>query len=156
MKINYTSYDMRRSQSIINPRTDHRDVLLLSQPQHGNEHEFRYACVLGIYHANVIYGGVAYGKREYGAYRMEFIWVQWFETLTGPVDDGWATGKLDLLRFRRFDDEGAFGFIDPQHILRDCHIIPCFSTGTYEGNNGVSKFAQDRNDWQGYYANRYA
>jgi hypothetical protein len=44
MLINYTTYDVRQAQDSINPRTDHRDIMLLS---HGNgdssHHEYEYA-----------------------------------------------------------------------------------------------------------------
>jgi hypothetical protein len=48
LRINYTTYDVRRSQDMINPKTDHRDVLLLAADVHGGGHEYRYARVIGI------------------------------------------------------------------------------------------------------------
>ena len=49
MRVNYTSYDMRREQDTINPR-NHADVLLLS-PSH-ESHPYLYARVIHIFHVN--------------------------------------------------------------------------------------------------------
>ncbi|RDB16269.1 hypothetical protein Hypma_003008 [Hypsizygus marmoreus] len=73
-RINYTTYDIRRAQDIINPKTDHRDIMLLENDDHAS-HQYRYARVLGIFHVNVIYAGYIFGKRSYEAHRMEFLFV---------------------------------------------------------------------------------
>jgi hypothetical protein len=61
MKINYTTYDVRRAQDTINPNTDRRDIVLLS-PEDADlpNHQYSYARVLGIYHVNAIYRDPAY------------------------------------------------------------------------------------------------
>ncbi|RDB25667.1 hypothetical protein Hypma_006970 [Hypsizygus marmoreus] len=50
MRINYTTYDVRRTQDTVNPNTEHRDIMLLSQdalpvtPASDSEtHQYRYA-----------------------------------------------------------------------------------------------------------------
>ncbi|KAH7904570.1 hypothetical protein BJ138DRAFT_1018968 [Hygrophoropsis aurantiaca] len=50
MRINYTSYDVRRAQDVINPNISHHNIMMLAPP--GDPHRFCYARVLGIYHAN--------------------------------------------------------------------------------------------------------
>ncbi|RDB23027.1 hypothetical protein Hypma_009855 [Hypsizygus marmoreus] len=158
MKIHYTTYDVRRAQDIVNPKTDHRDIMLLSDDSdnnpHINCHQYRYARVIGIYHVNVIYGGYLFGKRSYEAQRMEFLWVRWFEHVHNvEVEDGWAMGRLDEVQFGRIERTGAFGFLDPQQVLRACHIIPRFSAGRhYTDGIGTSRFTQDGEDWNSYYA----
>jgi hypothetical protein len=59
MRINYTTYDVRRSQDIINTTTSRHDVMVLADPgdHTAASHPFRYARVLGVYHVNVIYVG---------------------------------------------------------------------------------------------------
>jgi hypothetical protein len=60
---NYTTYDVRRAQDVINPNTPHCDIMVLadtdsSEPDGTNsDHAFIYAHVLGIYHVNVVYTG---------------------------------------------------------------------------------------------------
>jgi hypothetical protein len=56
------TYDGRRSQEVINSFSSHNNIIVLNgsqdEDQHSAErHPFRYARVLGIYHANVVYVG---------------------------------------------------------------------------------------------------
>jgi hypothetical protein len=158
MRINYTTYDVRRAQDSINPCTDHKDIMLLANGL--TRHQYQYARILGIYHANVIYSGKGrHGKRDCRARRMEFLWVRWFE-LAGDdrmVQQGWRDGRLDALSFRRVTDKAAFGFVDPGETLRACHLIPKFVLGKSRSGDGAkprSECAQDHRDWGAYYANR--
>lgn len=158
MRINYTTYDVRRSQDSVNPRTEHRDIMLLSNGV--TQHQYRYARVLGIYHANIIYSGQGKnGKRDYRARRMEFLWVRWFEMVGGDrtVQQGWQEGCLDALKFHQITSKEAFGFVDPGNVLRGCHIIPRFFGGKSRCTDDAeprSVCAQDHKDWKCYYANR--
>lgn len=56
--INYTTYDMRRSYDSLNPTT-HPDVMVLSTHQQdiADAHPYRYARILGIYHAYFVLDG---------------------------------------------------------------------------------------------------
>jgi hypothetical protein len=158
MRINYTTYDVRRAQDSINPHTDHKDIMLLAIGPAC--HQYQYARVLGIYHANVIYSGQGrLGKRDCRAQKMEFLWVRWFEMAGDDreVQQGWRDGRLDALTFRRVTDKGAFGFVDPGDILRACHLIPKFVLGKSrigDDSKPRSESAQDHRDWRAYYANR--
>jgi len=122
-------------------------------------HQYQYARVLGIYHANIIYSGEGrHGKRDCRTQRMEFLWVRWFE-ITGndmAAQHGWQQGCLDTLKFHRITDKEAFGFVDPGDILRACHIIPRFFLGKAHGDEAKprSECAQDHKDWRAYCANR--
>ena len=149
-RINYTTYDVRRVQETVNPRTDHRDVMLLTpQP---SAHPFCYARVFGIYHANVIYIGP--GFKDYQSRRIEFLWVRWFDMLDRPA--GWDHTTLDSLKFPPMTDADAFDFIDPADVLRCCHIIPAFADGQVHPDRiALSRNARDGNDWKRYYVNRY-
>ncbi|KJA12927.1 hypothetical protein HYPSUDRAFT_209987 [Hypholoma sublateritium FD-334 SS-4] len=61
----YTTYDVRRSEDIINPRTSHCDIMLLSDfesdkansLESATDHPFIYGRVIGIYHVNIVYVG---------------------------------------------------------------------------------------------------
>jgi hypothetical protein len=152
LRINYTTYDVRRAQDIINPKTDRRDVMLLAPDT--SVHQYRYARVLGIYHVNVIYTGR--GMLDYRARRMEFLYVRWFEPVDAlPVEDGWNIRQLDRLRFPAMDHPDAFGFVNPDHVLRAFHAIPRFLTGPrHPDGKAVSFYARDAKDWNMYYANR--
>jgi hypothetical protein len=155
MRINYTTYDVRRAQDTINPKTDHCDVMLLSGQGPGSHtHQYIYARVLGIFHVNVIYAGP--GMRDYKARRMEFLWVRWFELVDNiSVQQSWANRHLDRLQFPPMSDDEAFGFIDPSHVLRACHVIPRFAIGLrHVDGRGISECAQNTKDWFQYYIAR--
>lgn len=156
LTINYTTYDVRRAQDSINPRTEHRNIMLLANVTH---HQYRYARVLGIYHANVIYSGRGRGgKVDHHSRRMEFLWVRWFENINNDsVQQGWQKGRLDALRFHRITSKEAFGFVDPGDVLRGCHLVPRFLLGksrNEEGSKARSVCAQEHRDWKSYYVNR--
>lgn len=155
MRINYTTYDVRRAQDTVNPNTDHRDVILLSSQYASTpDHQYTYARVLGIYHVNVIYTGP--GMLDYRARRMEFLWVRWYDNIDNqPVQNGWAKMRLDRLEFPPMNDEESFGFVDPAHVLRGCHLIPAFAAHMRNADSvGISECARDSQDWRRYYVNR--
>ena len=153
-RFNYTTYDVRRAQDVINPGTAHRDIMLLANTE-GNEdttHPFLYAHVLGIYHVNVIYTGG--GSVDYIARKVEFLWVRWFE-YDSERSVVWADLNLDPIRFLPMADERAFGFVDPKAVLRGCHVLPAFARGKAQIDGvGLSRLAQDAQDWSRYRVNR--
>jgi len=156
-RFNYTTYDARRAQDVINPGTCHRDVMLLANntdPDASSDHHFLYARVLGIYHANVVYTGA--DMLDYNPRKIYFLWVRWIEH-NGSRSSGWESRKLDSVSFPPMATEGAFGFVDPKDVLRGCHIIPAFAKGKARLDNiSLSRHVKDAEDWYCYYVNRYA
>lgn len=153
LRINYTTYDIRRAQDVINPNTEHNNVMLLATDGQGaSGHPFCYARVLGIYHANTIYIGS--GSRDYQARRLDFLWVRWYVVVNAP--SGWRHQALDTLQFTPMAGEDGFGFIDPADVLRGCHLIPVFDKGRLHPDGvALSHYARDADDWKEYYVNRY-
>jgi len=155
-RFNYTTYDIRRSQDVINPNTSHHDVVLLAKEDtitNGTGHRFLYARVLGIYHVNVIYTGP--GALDHGARKIKFLWVRWFE-YAGNRSLAWRDCRLDSLHFPPVASDDAFGFIDPRDVLRGCHLVPAFASGRVHLDRiGISHCASDSHDWRYYYVNRY-
>lgn len=155
-RFNYTTYDIRRSQDVINPDTSHCDIMMLSnnnESDSNSKHPFLYARVLGIYHVNVIYFGE--GNQDHTARRIDFLWVRWYE-YDGAISTGWQDMKLDLLYFLPVATEGAFGFVNPADVLRGCHIISSFTKGkAHLDGIGLSKLAHDAQDWSHYRVNQY-
>lgn len=164
----HTTYDVRRSEDIINPKTSHSNIMLLadhkpidgtsSDPSATATHPFIYARVLGIYHVNVVYIGP--GMSGYAPMRFDFLHVRWFQhdgpggMKSGPSAD-WASLRLDHLSFPPMARQDSFGFVDPSLVLRACHIIPVFASGKrYADGIGLSTMARDSNDWRAYYVNR--
>jgi len=154
-RFNYTTYDVRRSQDVINPNTSHCDVMLLAKREDtadGSTHRFLYARVLGVFHVNVVYMGP--GMRDYEPRRLYFLWVRWFE-YTGSRSLTWQNCRLDSIRFPPVASDGAFGFVNPRDVLRGCHVVPAFANGKVHLDGiGISRCAADANDWCRYYVNR--
>lgn len=154
-RINYTTYDIRRAQDIINPNTSHADVMVLNgsscdEPAAYDEPQrFLYARVLGIYHVNVVFTGP--GSIDHQPRRMEFLWVRWFQP---SPHIGWDSRRMDCIKFYPVQHEYAFGFLDPADIIRACHLLPRQALGKSMGV-GTSKLAKDKEDWEYYYVNRY-
>lgn len=156
LRINYTTYDVRRSQDVVNASTSHCNVIFLADPTEDVNstcaHPFRYARVLGVYHVNVVYVGPGMANRQ--PRRLEFLWVRWYRTLD-TVRTGWDVRKLDQVEFVPMTEDDAFGFMDPSDVLRGCHIIPVFVKGRRHADGmGLSYCAGDSSDWVAYYINR--
>lgn len=162
----YTTYDVRRSEDVINPRTSHCDVMLLADPEPNDTssidaadtHPFLYGRVIGIYHANVVYVGP--GAKNYEPMRFDFLHVRWFQLdivdLTSNHSSEWEFLRLNRLSFPTMTEKYSFGFVDPSVILRGCHLIPAFCMGKRHPDGiGFSAMSKDAKDWRGYYVNRY-
>jgi hypothetical protein len=101
--------------------------------------KFRYARVLGVYYANIVVGP---GMLDYQPRRIEFLWVRWYENV--GMRSGWDAQKLDQLRFPSAANGDSYGFIDPNDVLRCCHIVPAFAKGRLHGDGtGLSRRAKD-------------
>jgi hypothetical protein len=158
MRINYTTYDVRRAQDVINPSTPHCNVMLLGRNEDDSsvdqQRPYLYARVLGIYHVNATYVGT--GMVDYRSHRIDFLWVRWYQ----HVDKSFSLSgqaPLDSIRFPPMVEPDAFGFVDPDDVLRCCHVIPCFARGLqHSDGRGISHCAQDKLDWKSYYVNRWA
>lgn len=155
MSINYTTYDIRRAQDTINTNTERRDVMVLSKLDNTDAYDdessaFIYARVLGICHVNVIQIGTA--TPDYTPKRLDFLWVRWFRTIS---TGSWRMRRLERVSFPPMVDDCSFGFIDPNDVVRACHVIPAFSFGVqHPDSQGLSLCARDSADFCQYYIGR--
>ena len=154
LQINYTTYDLRRDQDSINPRT-RADIMVLSQEDE-HSHPYWYARVCLIFHVMV-----EYRKDPISAYsrpsRMDVLFVRWFQRDTN-VDAGWNAKRPFRLQF--FDQDNisdAFGFVNPDSVVRGIHLIPAFAFGNTDELLGPSFVRQERGfkgwdfDWRFFY-----
>ena len=152
LRINYTTYDMRRSQDSMNPRT-HAGIMVLScedEEDKGKQHPYWYARIIGIFHAHVRHVGPSSKCSE--PQRMEFLWVRWFGRELSHCA-GWKAKRLHRVGF---DEQDQFGFLDPNDVIRGVHLIPAFEHGQISDKLGPSIARQpDENDkdWAYYYVN---
>jgi hypothetical protein len=150
MRVNYTTYDMRREQDTINPRT-RPDIMVLSHEDEGDSyHPYWYARVLGIFHVNIKYMGP--GSRSTHVQKIEFLFVRWFGRDLAYAA-GWSARRLHRVGFLPPDSASAFDFIDPSDIIRGVHMIPAFAHGTISelGKSVARRPADNDEDWQFYY-----
>jgi hypothetical protein len=149
MRINYTTYDIRREQDSINPRT-RSDVMLLNADE-DDVHPYLYARVVGIFHAEV--RDIKSSRITFQ--KMDFLLVRWYQVLE-PQSAGFQLKRLYRLSFMEGDDPFAFDFVDPDHILRASHLIPRFALGKTQDLLGPSiarRPAEKDKDWEEYYVN---
>lgn len=155
LRINYTTYDVRRGQDSMNPRT-HSDVMVLTQEEENTStdtHPFWYARVLGVFHANILHVGSPLPKLQ----RMEFLWVRWFGR-DMSVHGGPTTRRLHRVGFVPATDPSAFGFLDPSQVVRGSHLIPAYAHGRTSDllrGPSLARPEGEPNDWEYYYVNQY-
>ena len=127
MRINWTSYDMRREQSSINPRT-HPDIMMRAPD--GSSHPYLYARVVSIFHVNVLRADPGPAAEQTEPQLLQILWVRWFD-LDTSCPGGFEHFRPHRLKFAALEDE-PFGFISPQQVLRDVHIVPAPKYGLSE------------------------
>jgi hypothetical protein len=154
-RVNFTTYDVRRDQDTMNPRT-HCDVMVMSRETGPNAHPFWYARVLGVFHAQVYHIGPSAKNRS--IQRLEFLWVRWFGMVPG-CRYGPSIARLPKVGFMHSADESAFGFLDPSLVIRGCHLIPAFVDGrTSELLSSPTSIARpigETDDWAAFYVMMY-
>ncbi|PPR06562.1 hypothetical protein CVT24_001550 [Panaeolus cyanescens] len=155
LRVNYTTYDLRRGQDSLNPQT-HPFIMLLSND--GSQHPYWYAQILGIFHVNVLFQTTTQSKPV--PHVMEVIWVRWLG-LNTYSSYGWKAKNLPQVGFIDIavDDSPGFGFINPTQIIRAVHLIPDQSKG--KSSNGLfyptslaRQYTDDKElDWNYFFVN---
>ncbi len=157
LRVNYTTYDLRRAQDTISPKS-HSDIMVLSH-EYGDEngafHPYWYARVIKIFHAQVYFRGCkSYPKIPAGQYTMKFLFVRWFG-IEKAHKYGWTSKHLPMVGFSDITSE-PFGFVNPRHVLRASHIIPAFSFGRTSSllpKSMARVSPEDNEDYLCYYIN---
>ncbi|KAJ6457005.1 hypothetical protein C8R47DRAFT_1248481 [Mycena vitilis] len=153
LRVNYTSYDVRRGQDSMNPRT-HADILMLT-PDDGTDnsdkHPFSYARVIGVFHVDVIHNIPGASNV---AVSIPFLWVRHFR-LDSKFKGGFKRKRLHRIEFIPDSDAGAFGFVNPDEVIRGSHLIPAFAHGPTEAATRASLARRkgEFDDWTYHYVN---
>ena len=148
LRINYTTYDMRRDQDSINPRT-RSDIMVLSDDDN-QQHPYWYARVIGIFHMYV-----RIDQRT--PIRVDFLWVRWYG-LDTAFKLGFKAKRLHRIGFADSSDSESFGFVNPANVLRAVHIIPCFALGLTSSilpKSIARQVDENDQDYERYYVNMY-
>lgn len=161
-RLYYTSYDIRQESDTIH-LTTHPDIILRALPpdQIDDTYEpFWYARVIGIYHVKVY---TTHPQVQDGGQvrRMKFLWVRWFGNEPN-YNHGFHRGRLPKIGFVPSTDDFAFGFVDPAHVIRTCHLIPAFAAGrttsllpyaTSVARRNSVGILPEADDWTNFYVN---
>jgi hypothetical protein len=131
---------------------------MVRSPEAGdNVHPYWYAQVLGIYHTIVSTTHPAASRHS--AQPMQFLWVRWLGTEPG-YRSGSRVARLPKIGFVEATDEDAFGFVDPDLVIRGSHLIPAFHFGRtcelmpYDGPT-AARSVGEKDDWLNFYVNMY-
>jgi hypothetical protein len=152
IRFNYTTYNMRRSQDSVNPRT-HADIMVLSceDPNTRDPHPYWYARVIGIFHTQVRHVGL--DSKSEDPQKMVFLWVHWFGC-DMKFCAGWAARHLHCVGFVDSLNPEAFGFLDPGEVICGVHMIPAFAhscTSNLLGPSIARQPTENNEDWLYYY-----
>ena len=147
MNVFYTTYDLRHGKDQVNMK-NRSYIMTLSQDEH---HPYAYAQVLGIFKVDVLHGPTMLEEA-----RMDVIWVRWFK-IDKTYRAGWKAKRLYRLKFVPPLEDGAFGFLDPNDVVRGSHLIPGFVLGLRPHPPAVPASAWDpkeESNWDAYYVNQ--
>ena len=92
-----------------------------------------------------------------GEESVEFLRVRWLG-IDPDHRSGFRHARLPKMGFVPDDDPDAFGFLDPSHVIRGCHLIPAFADGRttslmpYQGEMLARTPGEDE-DWVYFYVN---
>ncbi|VDC05049.1 unnamed protein product [Peniophora sp. CBMAI 1063] len=142
LRINYTTYDVRRAQDSLNPRLG-AHIMTPTRPWDNLDHPFSYARILGIAHVNVSLRSSTDTAFTAPASTQlkEVLWVRWFRH-DSRRKSGFKSRRLPRLQLVEEDCAYAYGFLDPDDVIRGSHLIPAFAFGKREDG-----------EWQYHYVN---
>jgi hypothetical protein len=147
LTINYTTYDLEREVDTVHLNFGNQTVMVYSPTS--DAEPWLYAHVVAIYHVFV------HTAANPEPRRLELLWVRWMELdslqLGGANSSQYA--QISFAPYSGIPGE-AFGFVDPSHIIRACHLIPAFNLGWTRDRLGPSMARDIKGDWRAFYTNR--
>lgn len=149
MTIGYTTYDVRRDKDLVHLNFGNQAVMVYS-PTSRDAEPWLYAYVVAIFHAFVSTAADPEPKR------LELLWVRWMERDASQLQGGNSCKYTRISFIPHSDTPGeCFGFVDPSHVVRACHLIPAFHLQRTRDLLEVSMARDTKGDWRAFYVNRY-
>ena len=159
MRVNYTTYDVRRGQDSLSSRK-RSNIMMLARETDGDGpgpetplHPFEYAQIIGIFHVDVVHR--APGEYMPTTTSIELLWVRRYRFDT-TYSAGFQKKLLYRLEFLPSSDYDAFGFVHPDEVIRGAHLIPAFDhAGTDQFLKGTSlaRNEDELDDYRYFYVN---
>ena len=129
MWVNYTAYNLHRSQDSLNLWA-HADIMVLSHEDQntnpGHSHPYWYTQIIGTFHAMVQHTGPLSQGLE--PQHISFFWICWYSH-NFSHKTGWTAKRLHCIGFVDVDDPFAFNFLDLQCVICGVYLIPVFNHG---------------------------
>jgi hypothetical protein len=127
--------------------------MVLSHETDDARHPYWYARIIRIFHVNV---WDCCDESMTRPRRMDFLFVRWFGR-DAKYKSGWSAKRLPRIGFIEHDDPFAFGFIDPEVVIRGVHLIPAFADGPTDDPLPEPSFARRKADldcdWSYFHVN---
>lgn len=155
IRVNYTTYDIRRARDTINPQSTQKYIMIRNS-ENNVRHPFWYAKLLAVLHVDAEIPNLTSDNQIYTPpQRFVILWVRW---LGGIRWGGWSQNRLDLVGY--VDDgskSGSFGFVDPATIVRGSYLIPAFEFGRSKDllDKSIAWDDAEEGDWAAYYVIRW-
>ena len=150
MRINYTTYDIRLEQDSVNAE-NFPDIMILSRSD--EVHPFEYGRIISIFHVDVVHNTET--STSTSPVSKEVLWVRWFKRDPSYVA-GFEKKRLHRLQFLPSSDPAAFGFLDPDEVIRAAHLIPAFKNGPTKKllrGKSLGRAPEELDDWEYFYVN---
>ncbi|KIJ58068.1 hypothetical protein HYDPIDRAFT_103322 [Hydnomerulius pinastri MD-312] len=154
-RVNYTTYDLRREQDTVNPRT-RADIMVLSHEDE-KTHPYWYARVIYVFHV-MVEGRENLYSRFSTPVRKNVLFVRWFRR-DSNFPSGFTAKRPHRLEYFDQNDPDAFGFVNPDSVIRGVHLIPAFAHGSTQELLGPSCVRRHKEtegwdwDWKSLYVN---
>ena len=149
IQFNFTTYDVQRDQDIIYPTFDKRDIMVYC-PGLDGPFPWRYAQVQGIFHVKVQTAALPTPQKLF------FLWVRWFTAIDPSFIPAQARSypRVSFVPYQSNEDE-PFGFVNPEHVIRGCHLIPAFELRRTVDLLPPSVARDKAGDWRTFCVNWY-
>jgi hypothetical protein len=126
--------------------------MVLSHETDEERHPYWYARIIRIFHVEVWnYADTSMTKPR----QMDFLFVRWFGH-DPTYKSGFSAKRLPHIGFLKGEDPCAFGFVDPDVVIRGIHLIPAFEHGQTDQllmDSFVRREADLGKDWLYFYVN---
>ncbi|KAF9646621.1 hypothetical protein BDM02DRAFT_3188673 [Thelephora ganbajun] len=120
LTVDYTTYDLKRDKDLIHLNFRNQAVMVYSPTSQGTE-PWLYAHIIAVYHLFACTAADPEPKR------LELLWVRWMQWHPSQLRGLNASQYTHISFTPHLGIPGeAFGFVDPSHIIRGCHLIPTF------------------------------
>ncbi len=103
-------------------------MVLANDSEAETVHPYWYARIIGLFHANICYNDPDGDHEDRQMFRVDFAWVRWYGFDSGH-HSGFTAKRPHHVGFVNGNDSGAFGFLDPDDIIRAVHLLPVYRLG---------------------------